>query len=75
MIHRRLTSKAQTTIPRPVRQALGVGPGDTLDYAIEEGRVVLTARQTESGDIAFAQRLRTSFPEWFDELDAEFDER
>ena len=42
MITSKLTSKAQTTIPHPVRIALGVAEGDELAYAIEDGRVVLT---------------------------------
>ncbi len=42
MITSRLTSKAQTTIPQPVRSALGVGPGDEIGYVIEHGRVLLT---------------------------------
>lgn len=42
MITSKLTSKAQTTIPQPVRAALGLGPGDEIAYAIEDGRVLLT---------------------------------
>ncbi|HXT82272.1 MAG TPA: type II toxin-antitoxin system PrlF family antitoxin [Acetobacteraceae bacterium] len=42
MITSKLTSKAQTTVPQPVRVALGVAEGDELAYAIEEGRVILT---------------------------------
>jgi antitoxin PrlF len=38
----KLTSKAQTTIPQPVRAALGVREGDELAYLIEDGRVVIT---------------------------------
>lgn len=42
MITSKLTSKAQTTIPQPVRNALHLMPGDELVYAIEGQRVVLT---------------------------------
>jgi antitoxin PrlF len=42
MITSKLTSKAQTTIPQPVRAVLGVAPGDDLAYAIENGRVILS---------------------------------
>jgi antitoxin PrlF len=41
MIHSRITSKAQTTIPRAVREALGVEIGDELAYEIDGERVVL----------------------------------
>jgi antitoxin PrlF len=42
MITSRLTSKAQTTIPQAVRTALGLRPGDSIAYQIEDGRAVLT---------------------------------
>jgi antitoxin PrlF len=42
MITSKLTSKAQTTIPQAVRNALGVKEGDELADQIEDGRVVLS---------------------------------
>ncbi len=37
-----LTSKGQTTIPKPVREHLKLNPGDKLDFVIESGgRVVI----------------------------------
>ena len=42
MITSRLTAKAQTTIPQPVRAALGLQPGDEIGYRIEDGEVILT---------------------------------
>ena len=42
MIISKLTTKAQTTIPQPVRAALRLDPGDQLAYVIGEGRVILT---------------------------------
>ena len=42
MITSRLTSKAQTTIPQAVRNALQLREGDELAYVIEDGRVILT---------------------------------
>jgi antitoxin PrlF len=48
MITSKLTSKAQTTIPQPVRIALGISGGDELAYAIENGRVVLTKAPTRA---------------------------
>jgi AbrB family looped-hinge helix DNA binding protein len=41
MLHSKLTSKGQTTIPGPVRQALNLKPGDRITYELEEGRVTL----------------------------------
>ena len=34
MIESVLTSKGQTTLPKPVREALGVSPGDRVRYVI-----------------------------------------
>ena len=42
MITSRLTGKAQTTIPAPVRAALRLQAGDRLVYTFEGDRVVLT---------------------------------
>ena len=39
MITSRITSKAQTTIPRPVREALRLREGDAVAYAIDGERV------------------------------------
>jgi antitoxin PrlF len=44
----KLTTKAQTTIPQPVRSALGVREGDELAYLIEDGRVILTKAPTRT---------------------------
>jgi antitoxin PrlF len=42
MITSKLTTKAQTTIPQPVRTALRLESGDELAYEIEGDRVILT---------------------------------
>lgn len=34
MIESVLTSKGQTTLPKPVREALGVSPGDRVRYIV-----------------------------------------
>ncbi len=75
MIHSCVTAKAQTTIPRPVRQALGVGPRDVLTYRIETDAVVLSRAPVDDERPDLTANYPTSFTEWFDELDAEFDER
>lgn len=60
----RLTTKAQTTIPRSVRSALRLAPGDDLAYAIEDGRVVLTKANRAVADDPFA-----TFGEWSGDAD------
>jgi len=38
----RLTSKGQLTVPKPVREALGLEPGDELHFRVEGGRATLS---------------------------------
>lgn len=64
MITSRLTTKAQTTIPQPVRETLRLRPGDEVVYDIESpGRVVLR-RAHPLEDDPFA-----TFGEWDSEED------
>jgi len=70
MILSRITAKAQTTIPRAVRAALGLRAGDTLVYRIENGEVKLTKGQSPPDP--FVNNFST-FTEWADELDSVFD--
>ncbi|MCP4701078.1 MAG: transcriptional regulator [Gammaproteobacteria bacterium] len=64
MITSKLTTKAQTTIPQPVRSALHLRPGDEIAYVIEDGRVVLTRLALEPTEDPFA-----TFEEWNSEAD------
>lgn len=64
MISSKLTSKAQTTIPQPVRKALGVRDGDGIEYKIEGHRVVLSKLKTPAADDPFR-----TFAEWDSEAD------
>lgn len=48
MIESTLTSKSQTTLPKAVRNALGVGPGDRIRYTISDDDVrILAVRPIE----------------------------
>ena len=65
MITSTLTSKAQTTIPQPVRVALHLKKGDAIAYAIiEDGKVILTRAPSAAVDDPFA-----TFSEWASEAD------
>ena len=64
MITSRVTSKAQTTIPKAVRSALGLAEGDTLVYDIVDGRVVLRRLTEPALEDPFAL-----FDEWDGDVD------
>ena len=55
----RLTTKGQVTIPKPIRDRLGLGPGSAVEFEIaEDGRVILSrANQTAPARNRF-ERLR-----------------
>ena len=65
MITSKLTTKAQTTIPQPVRAALHLQAGDELVYEIGDQRVILTkASRGSKVDDPFR-----TFHEWNSEAD------
>ena len=64
MITSKLTSKARTTIPLPVRRALRLAKGDELAYRIECDCVVMTRVRRAPVDDPFAV-----FDEWWSEAD------
>lgn len=66
MIKSKLTAKAQTTIPRPVRAALHLRVGDEIVYQIEGERVMLTKASPAAAEDPFA-----TFHEWNGEADRE----
>jgi len=66
MITSKLTTKAQTTIPQPVRAALRLEPGDELIYEIDDQRVIVTkASRGAKPDDPFR-----TFHEWNSAADA-----
>ncbi len=42
MLHSTVTSKGQTTIPKKIRRALRIKPGDRLEYAVEGDRAIIS---------------------------------
>jgi antitoxin PrlF len=64
MITSKITSKAQTTIPQPVRAALHLREGDELVYTIDGDRVILTKASREPIEDPFG-----TFHEWSSEAD------
>jgi antitoxin PrlF len=64
MITSKLTSKAQTTIPQPVRRVLGLRDGDELVYDIDGDRVILRKAGEHLVEDPFAL-----FDEWDSDID------
>ncbi|MGN6098255.1 MAG: AbrB/MazE/SpoVT family DNA-binding domain-containing protein [Bosea sp. (in: a-proteobacteria)] len=67
MITSKLTSKAQTTIPQAVRNALHLRGGDEIAYAIE-GEAVTLRRVETMATVQIEERFGT-FSEWDSEAD------
>ena len=62
-IFSKITSKAQTTVPKEVRAALGVKPGDLLVYRIAKGGKV-TLSKGEPIDRAYLKGVESTLSEW-----------
>lgn len=69
MLVSKLGAKAQTTVPKAVRQALALAPGDAIAYEIEGGRVIL--RKAESPDQDDLRAVQATLTEWLSPEDAE----
>jgi len=64
MISSKITSKAQTTVPRAVRAALRLGVGDTIIYTIEGDQVLMSKAIVPTADNPMA-----TYDEWNSEHD------
>jgi antitoxin PrlF len=71
MIQGRITAKSQTTIPREVREALGIEPGDIVGYEIRGKEVVMKRVAAPPKDLFLANF--TTFTEWSSEADSAYD--
>ena len=61
----KLTSKAQTVIPRELRARLGLKPGDVVRYRLTDSGVVIDKLPPQNDDDAL-----TDFAEWGSAADA-----
>ena len=64
MIKSRVSSRTQTTIPRPVRDAFRLQGGDELAYIVDGDRVIVTRADAMSVDDPFR-----TFEEWDSDAD------
>ena len=63
----RLTKKFQATIPRAIREKLGLRSGDIIHFEVRDGEAVL--RKETPLDLAFMQALEAQLTEWQSEAD------
>lgn len=54
----RVTSQSQTSVPAAVRKQLGISPGSTLEWIVEDGRAIVRRRGTTS----FEEMHKKLFP-------------
>ena len=66
----RITAKGQTTIPRDVRAALNVAPGDLISWELEPDGTA-TVRRVQPLDIAYLQAIEGTLTEWAGPADEE----
>ncbi|MBI5141827.1 MAG: AbrB/MazE/SpoVT family DNA-binding domain-containing protein [Nitrospirae bacterium] len=62
MMASRVSSKGQVTIPREIRDVLGVAQGDSLTYEVRDGVVIL--KRMEPFDATFHKALSDTLDEW-----------
>lgn len=59
----KLSSKAQTVVPRQIRERLGLKPGDTVRYRITDAGVLIEKVQPGAEEDPFATFTEWSSPE------------
>ena len=52
-----LDAQGRVLLPRPLRQALGLGPGARLVALVEDGRLVLTPWERLEEELCLAEEL------------------
>ena len=62
----RLSSRSQTVIPKPIRERLGIGPGDLIAFEERAGEIVIRPVREPARDDPLA-----TFGEWSSEVDEE----
>jgi antitoxin PrlF len=73
-VHSTVTKKGQTTIPGAVRKALGIKPGDRLQYSVE-GNVVTIRVHPGARSLSGALAIKEPTGKSIDEIRAELAKR
>ena len=68
MIHTKLTSKNQATIPKEIREKLDLKAGDRITFEIRaDGSIQL--RKSRPFDLEYTKALESTLDEWGSKLD------
>ena len=62
-MHSRLSSKGQVTIPKEIRDSLGLEPGDFVTYELADGDAVIL-RRVEPYDAPYHLAVSETLEEW-----------
>lgn len=65
-----LSSKGQVTIPKEMRDALNLQPGDQLVYSLVDGEIVITPKNIDFKDLAGFLGTPPNGPATLEEIDA-----
>lgn len=72
MITSKVTSKAQTTIPKKVREKLDIHVNDTIMFEIKEDHAII--RKLKVVNTGYLKALETILEEWNSEEDSVYDD-
>jgi antitoxin PrlF len=75
MVAAKITSKGQITVPKEIRDRLGVGPGDTLEFEFDGDRLEVRPKRRRS-ILEFRGIFRTDRAggAWAEQREAAWDE-
>jgi antitoxin PrlF len=65
-----LSAKGQITIPKEMRQALNLRPGDQLIYSLVDGEIIVTPKNIDFKDLAGLLGTPPNGPATLEEIDA-----
>jgi len=65
-----ISAKGQVTIPKEMREALDLRPGDQLIYSVVDGEVIITPKNVDFKDLAGLLGSPPNGPATLEEIDA-----
>lgn len=75
-----ISSKGQVTVPQEIRHRLGLGPGDRVEFVVEEGRTVIRPDRSEANPFEKYIGIAGPFPggeegikAWIDDMRSDKD--